>query len=276
MGANKGLSRRWRWWGERYNTRCGLLDARCIEYLHPRTTDHSLIACIAPSALRPLVSTFFTHHTRFTMLANTLSLILAAAALTSANPPPADEECDVSYQDVTVTSVVTKVVEVQPTSSVYESPCPTSTVITSGDSTTTSYYTITSTLTSSYEITTTVDAPGDGPTDAPGDGPTDAPAPPSEYEPAPTSSKVAAPPYPVPGGNDTAPTGSSSVLLPTGTLTPPPPPGASCPAVWRTIGQEMMGAFAGCNRPARSSIRFAFHDAGKSSEGQIDSLHVIY
>lgn len=209
------------------------------------------------------------------MLSNTLSLVLAAAALTSAIAPgregkenenffrngkrrvPAlvDEEgtttasptgdCAITYADLTITNVLTQVVDVWEASTVYEEPCPTSTVITSGDSVTTSYYTLTSTITSTYMSTATVDAPGDNP------------PPPSTHEPVTTSGKVAPPPYRVPRGNDTS-------VLPSGSSAAPPPPVATCPAVWRQIGQEMMGAFAGCNRPARSSIRFAFHDAGRA------------
>lgn len=43
-------------------------------------------------------------------------------------------------------------------------------------------------------------------------------------------------------------------------------PRPSCPAVWSTIVEEMKQVFAGCSEPARQSIRFAFHDAGKDNE----------
>lgn len=36
----------------------------------------------------------------------------------------------------------------------------------------------------------------------------------------------------------------------------------SCPEVWKTISSELKENFVGCNQYARTSIRFAFHDAG--------------
>lgn len=38
--------------------------------------------------------------------------------------------------------------------------------------------------------------------------------------------------------------------------------GKTCPAVWQTISSELKSTFQGCNRNARTAIRFAFHDAG--------------
>lgn len=37
---------------------------------------------------------------------------------------------------------------------------------------------------------------------------------------------------------------------------------ATCPAVWQEISSELKGTLKGCNRNARTALRFAFHDAG--------------
>lgn len=36
----------------------------------------------------------------------------------------------------------------------------------------------------------------------------------------------------------------------------------TCPAVWGEISANLRSTFVGCNRNARTAIRFAFHDAG--------------
>jgi hypothetical protein len=40
---------------------------------------------------------------------------------------------------------------------------------------------------------------------------------------------------------------------------------SSCPQIWSTIASDLRSSFQGCNNNARSSIRFAFHDAGTLS-----------
>lgn len=35
----------------------------------------------------------------------------------------------------------------------------------------------------------------------------------------------------------------------------------ACPAIWKEIATDLKAVFRGCNRPARTAIRFAFHDA---------------
>ncbi len=170
---------------------------------------------------------------------------------------------------------------------VYVTTYPTSSICSSGNEPTTSHFTATATITTTYTwtvpYTTTVSPSASVPPIGGYDPSSSSPGHPSQAPTYPSHSQYLNSSVPsqssqigssslsgssVSQGLPSSSKVSSSTFAPSQSSSMGPAPSSSaitkCPAIWQTIVAEMKQVFAGCTEPARSSIRFAFHDAGES------------